>query len=158
MLPDAVRRLVNGFSIKPGERAVVLTVDDRGLRAAADLEAAGVQIAEVDRLPHRADAAGRSRRRARAARSYQVAINGWHVKADLVVMSGSPQPNYKLLAQAGARVEFDAGRGVFVPRDLPAHVRRSAPSPARSASLPCRAPCSTTAATSASSASARTRR
>ena len=47
MLPDAVRRLVNGFSIKPGERAVVLTVDDRGLAAAADLEAAGVQIAEV---------------------------------------------------------------------------------------------------------------
>ena len=27
MLPDAVRRLVNGFSIKPGERAVVLTVE-----------------------------------------------------------------------------------------------------------------------------------
>ena len=47
MLPDAVRRLVNGFSIKPGERAVVLTVDDRGLAAAADLEAAGVEIARV---------------------------------------------------------------------------------------------------------------
>ena len=37
-------------------------------------------------------------------------------------MSGSPQPNYKLLAQAGARVEFDEGRGVFVPTDLPDHV------------------------------------
>ena len=37
-------------------------------------------------------------------------------------MSGSPQPNYKLLAQAGARVEYDEGRGVFVPTDLPAHV------------------------------------
>ena len=47
MLPDAVRRLVNGFSIKPAERAVVLTVDDRGLAAAADLEAAGVEIARV---------------------------------------------------------------------------------------------------------------
>ena len=47
MLPDAVRRLVNGFSIKPAERAVVLTVDDRGLQAAADLEAAGVEIARV---------------------------------------------------------------------------------------------------------------
>ena len=37
-------------------------------------------------------------------------------------MSGSPQPNYKLLAQAGARVEYDEGRGVFVPTDLPDHV------------------------------------
>ena len=37
-------------------------------------------------------------------------------------MSGSPQPNYKLLAQAGARVEYDEGRGIFVPTDLPGHV------------------------------------
>jgi sarcosine oxidase subunit alpha len=44
------------------------------------------------------------------------------VKCDLLVMGGSPQPNYKLLAQAGARVEFDAGKGVFVPTDLPPHV------------------------------------
>jgi len=52
----------------------------------------------------------------------QVSIDGQHVKADLVVMSGSPQPNYKLLAQAGARVEYDESRGVFVPTDLPDHV------------------------------------
>ncbi len=32
MLPDGVRRLVNYWSLKPGKRAVVLTVDDRGLR------------------------------------------------------------------------------------------------------------------------------
>ena len=37
-------------------------------------------------------------------------------------MSGSPQPNYKLLAQAGARVEYDDARGMFVPTDLPANV------------------------------------
>ena len=37
-------------------------------------------------------------------------------------MSGSPQPNYKLLAQAGARVVYDGARGVFVPTDLPANV------------------------------------
>ena len=67
MLPDAARRLVNGFSIKPAERAVVLTVDDRGLAAAADLEAAGVEIAEI--VDFRARAAPGSRRRARAARS-----------------------------------------------------------------------------------------
>ena len=56
-------------------------------------------------------------------------------------MSGSPQPNYKLLAQAGARVEYDDGRGVFVPTDLPAARRgRRRRQPATSASLRCRRP------------------
>ena len=41
----------------------------------------------------------------------EVSIGGYHVNADLVVMGGSPQPNYKLLAQAGARVEYDAEQG-----------------------------------------------
>jgi sarcosine oxidase subunit alpha len=120
MLPDGVRRLVNYWSIKPAERAVVLTVDDRGLRAAADLESAGVEVARVvdfrDRAPGTIEAQGRKGRVA------QIAIDGHWVKCDLVVMSGSPQPNYKLLAQAGASVEFDAGRGIFVPRNLPAGV------------------------------------
>ncbi len=120
MLPDAVRRLVNYWSIKPAERAVVLTMDDRGLQAAADLESAGVAIARVvdfrERQPGTIEAQGRKGRVA------QIAIDGHWVKCDLVVMSGSPQPNYKLLAQAGARVEFDAAKGVFVPTDLPEHV------------------------------------
>ena len=120
MLPDAARRLVNGFSIKPAERAVVLTVDDRGLRAATDLEAAGVTIAAV--VDFRRTPSPAIEAQGKGGKVAQVAIDGRHVKADLVVMAGSPQPNYKLLAQAGARVEFDAGRGVFVPTDLPAGI------------------------------------
>ena len=120
MLPDAVRRLVNTWSIKPGRRAVVLTVDDRGLRAAEDLEAAGVEVAEVvdfrERTPAIVSAVGHK------GHVTGVQLDMRAVKCDLLVMSGSPQPNYKLLAQAGARVEFDAGRGIFVPTDLPAHV------------------------------------
>ena len=41
MLPDAVRRLVNAWSIKPGDRAVVLTVDDRGLACRRGSRAGG---------------------------------------------------------------------------------------------------------------------
>jgi len=119
MLPDAVRRLVNGFSIKPAERAVVLTVDDRGLQAAADLEAAGVEIAKIVDFRNESPTVEAQGKGGKVA---QVSIGGYHVKADLVVMCGSPQPNYKLLAQAGARVEYDEGRGVFVPTDLPANV------------------------------------
>jgi sarcosine oxidase subunit alpha len=120
MLPEGVRRLVNYWSIKPGERAVVLTADDRGIAAAADLESAGVEIVEVidfrTRRPTNIEAAGRK------GRVHQVGIHGKWLSCDLVVMSGSPQPNYKLLAQAGARVEYDSVRGIFVPTDLPAHV------------------------------------
>jgi sarcosine oxidase subunit alpha len=38
------------------------------------------------------------------------------------VMSGGRQPAYSLLAQAGARIEYDADRGIFLPTDLPPNV------------------------------------
>jgi sarcosine oxidase subunit alpha len=120
MLPDAVRRLVNTWSIAPGRRAVVLTVDDRGVRAAEDLEAVGVEVAELvdfrDHAPAIISAVGHK------GHVTGVQLDLRTVKCDLLVMGGSPQPNYKLLAQAGARVEFDAAKGVFVPVDLPPHV------------------------------------
>ena len=120
MLPDAVRRLVNVWSIRPGEHAAVITADDRGLHAALDLRAAGVRVPLVvdlrDGQPPNIEAHGRR------GRVSEVSVNGAVTRCDLLVMSGSPQPNYKLLAQAGARVEYDADRGIFVPTDLPAGV------------------------------------
>jgi sarcosine oxidase subunit alpha len=120
MLPGAATRLVNAWSIKPGERAVVLAADDRGLAATEALEAAGVELVRVvdlrDGQPPNLEAQGQR------GRVCQVSLDGRWVKCDLVVMSGSPQPNTKLLAQAGARVEYDAARGIFVPADLPAGV------------------------------------
>jgi sarcosine oxidase subunit alpha len=120
MLPDAVRRLVNTWSVAPGSRAVVLTVDDRGLRAAEDLEDAGIPVADVvdfrEHAPAIVSAVGHK------GHVTGVQLDTRTVKCDLLVMSGSPQPDHRLLAQAGARVEFDAGRGVFVPTDLPSHV------------------------------------
>ena len=120
MLPDGVRRLVNLWSVKPAERAFVLTADDRGLAAAADLEAAGVDVVGV--LDLRLDQPPNIEARGRKGRVYAVSVNGRVTRCDLVVMSGSPQPNYKLLAQAGARVTYDETRGIFVPTDLPPDV------------------------------------
>jgi sarcosine oxidase subunit alpha len=51
-----------------------------------------------------------------------VELQGRSVDCDLLVVSGGAQPAYSLLAQAGARIEFDATRGVFVPKDLPPNV------------------------------------
>ncbi|MPY85258.1 MAG: FAD-dependent oxidoreductase [Actinophytocola sp.] len=47
MLSTAARRLINLHAVKPGERAVVLTANESGDAAVADLERAGVEVAHV---------------------------------------------------------------------------------------------------------------
>ena len=137
MLPDGARRLIRDFALKPGERAVVIAADDRALGPAAEL-ARGGRRGRHDRRPPRGRARddrgrgparrphrGRDRRRARTS-------------ATCCVASGTPQPAYSLLAQAGARVEYDAARGIFVPRDLPAGVEAVGPRRPASSARSCR--------------------
>jgi sarcosine oxidase subunit alpha len=120
MLPDGVRRLVRDFSLKPGERAVVIAADDRGLEAAEHLQAAGVELARVidlrERMPLGIAAKGRK------GLLTSVLVDGEPIDCDLLVASGSRQPAYSLLAQAGARIEYAPDRGIFVPTDLPPNV------------------------------------
>lgn len=120
MLPGAVRKLVRDFSICPGRRAVVIAADERGLGVVEELRAAGTDIvAEVD-LRSAAPRAIEVKGRKSGVRS--VSIDGRSYSCDLVVMSGGRQPAYSLLAQAGARVEYDEARGIFVPTGIPAGV------------------------------------
>jgi sarcosine oxidase, subunit alpha len=117
MLPDGARRLIRDFALKPGERAVVLAADDRALGVVDDLERAGVEVvARVDlreRDPAEVSAEGRR------GRLHAVSIDGARHDCDLLLAAGAPQPAYSLLAQAGARISYDAARGVFVPSELP---------------------------------------
>jgi sarcosine oxidase, subunit alpha len=48
MLSTAVRRLINLYAVKPGERAVVLSANPEGDAAVADLRRAGVEVARVE--------------------------------------------------------------------------------------------------------------
>ena len=117
MLPSAVRRLTRDFSVRPGRRAVVIAADDPGLEAADDLREAGVAVARVVDLrdtPVQELEAQRRRGRVRV-----LLVDGEEIECDLVVASAGRQPAYSLLAQAGARVEFDPELGVFVPTELP---------------------------------------
>jgi sarcosine oxidase subunit alpha len=109
MLPDAVRRLVEEFAIRPGSRAVV--VGETG--AAALLERAGVEVAASVHRAQELQAHGK------AGRLSAVTLDGRRIPCDLLVASGARQPAYALLAQAGARVDFEPRSGVFVPTDLP---------------------------------------
>jgi sarcosine oxidase subunit alpha len=120
MLPAAARRLVRDWAIKPGNRAAVVTADDRGLDAAEALRSAGVDVARVFDL--REERFRSIAARGKRGRIASVVVDGDSTDCDLLVVSGGSQPAYSLLAQAGARIEYDARRGVFVPRDLPPNV------------------------------------
>jgi sarcosine oxidase subunit alpha len=120
MLPGAVERLVDDWAVKPGSRAAVIAADERALDVTGQLSRAGVDIVSVVDLRQirpRAIAA-----QGKGGRVTSLEVDGSRVACDLVVASGVRQPAYSLLAQAGARVEYDPGRGIFVPLDLPAAV------------------------------------
>ncbi len=117
LLPTGVRRLVRTWSLKPGDRAVVLAADDHALDVVGDLEAAGTDVARVVDL--RRERVQEIVARGGKGRVGSLAIDGDAVDCDVVVMSSGRQPAYSLLAQAGARIEYDARRGIFVPVELP---------------------------------------
>ena len=117
MLPGAVRRLVEDWALKPGDRAVVVTAEATGRETAQLLRRAGVQVTGVydfRREPVR-EIVGHGRRGALRG----VEIDGRRLPCDLLVASGGRQPAYSLLAQAGARIEYDPDRGIFVPAEIP---------------------------------------
>ena len=117
MLPDGVRRLMRDFSIKPGERAIVLGADDDTLAVAdelADLEIEVVKVVDLREARPRELVARGGKGRVR-----RLVLDGEEIGCDLVVASGGRQPAYSLLAQAGARVEYDETLGIFVPTELP---------------------------------------
>jgi sarcosine oxidase, subunit alpha len=120
MLPQAVRRLVQDWSLRPGKRAVVITVDDHGREAAATLKQAGVEVAGVYDLRRERirEIVGRDRKGILGS----VELDGRRVDCDLLVMSGGRQPAYSLLSQAGARIEYSPESGLFYPAEIPAGV------------------------------------
>jgi sarcosine oxidase, subunit alpha len=117
MLPNGVRRLVREFALKPGNRAVIVSA--REPEVVADLEAAGVEIVEVVdlrvRTPIRLEARGRGHVRS-------LRVDDKRIRCDLLVIDGGAQPAYSLLAQAGARIEYEPVSGTFMPTELPAQV------------------------------------
>jgi sarcosine oxidase subunit alpha len=117
MLPEAVRRLVDDWAIRPGRRAVVVTADENGREAAARLKRIGVEIGGVYDLRRERirEIVGRGRKGVLRT----VELDGRRIHCDLLVMSGGRQPAYSLLAQAGARVEYVPESGAFLPTEIP---------------------------------------
>ncbi len=147
MLSGGARRLIALYGVKPGERAVVATTSDRGIRAAFALQQAGITVLAV------ADLRPTPTRLASALEKHRIeALHGWTVAAasgrpgvrsavlvpaggpaatrserrefdcDLVIVSGGDAPATALVTQAGARTAYDERRGYFRITELPATV------------------------------------
>jgi sarcosine oxidase subunit alpha len=119
MLSTAVRRLVNLYAVRPGDRAVVVTANPSGDAAVADLERAGVEVASV--LDARD---GQTVLSADGTREVSSVLDsrGNRLEADLLVTATGWTTPTLLLNQAGDRPVYVPASARYVPDDLPADV------------------------------------
>jgi sarcosine oxidase subunit alpha len=119
MLSTAVRRLINLYAVRPGDRAVVLTANSSGDAAMADLESSGVEIAAV------IDArSGSSIHEATGTREVTSVLDskGNRIPADLLVTATGWTSPTALLNMAGDRPVYVSKAARFIPANLPDEV------------------------------------
>lgn len=119
MLSTAVRRLINLYAVRPGDRAVVLTANTSGDAVVADLERAGVEIAAV------VDArSGGSIHEASGMREVTSVLDsrGNRIEADLLVTATGWTSPTALLNMAGDRPVYVPEAARYVPSTLPEEV------------------------------------
>jgi sarcosine oxidase subunit alpha len=112
MLSTAVRRLINLYAVKPGERAVVLSANAEGDAAIADLKRAGVEVARVEDARLGGDVtAVRGRAGVRAV----VAPDGTKIDCDLLVTAVGWTAPTALLNASGNRPVYRPEAARFFP-------------------------------------------
>lgn len=112
MLSTAVRRLVNLYAVKPGQRAVVLTNNAEGDAAVDDLRAAGVEVVHVEDARRGGDVL-----RAQGGNGVRTVdlVRGGRVACDLLVTAVGWTTPTSLLNMAGDQPTYDAHAARFVP-------------------------------------------
>ncbi len=113
MLSGAVRRLINQYGVKPGDRAVVLTANPEGDAAAADLTRVGVKVSRIvdARNGENVVSANGS---SRALRSVTLA-DGSEVETDLLITATGWTAPTSLLNMSGDRPVYHPGSARFYP-------------------------------------------
>jgi len=115
MLSSAVQRLIRLHGVAPGKVAVVIGSGGRSEELVSDLGEAGIRVAAT--VPPESVIAATGKGRVTG-----VQTKNENLRCDLVVVCGHRVPDAGLLSQAGARLEWDGGKGAFIPVDLPPHV------------------------------------
>lgn len=137
MLGSAVRTYLRRFAVAPGRKAVIFTVGDDGWRTAAQLAAAGVEIAAV--VDARPEVAKSVTANCQAERSFLganvVATSGSRalrrlqirtqdgklmaIEADLLCVSGGWNPSLALSTHLGGRPQWSPESAAFLPGQVP---------------------------------------
>lgn len=138
MLAGSVRTYIHRFGVLPGRRAVILTNNDSGWRAAFDMARAGIVVAAVADLrtgidgallaeaaslgiaihPATGVSATEGRLRIRSVRLRQLAGGGGGeitIGCDLLAVSGGWTPNVALFAQSRGKLRYDPAIEAFRP-------------------------------------------
>ena len=112
MLSGGARRLLNLWAVRPGTRAVVLSANESGDAAAADLEAAGASVELVDAREGRTVTAAEG---SRNGVERVVLSDGSRIDADLLVTATGWTAPTSLLNMAGVRPVYDPVAARFFP-------------------------------------------
>jgi sarcosine oxidase, subunit alpha len=149
MLGSGVARLLHLYGVVVGQTAVIVTANEDGWQLAADLQAAGVNVAAIaDQRPEQAQPQLDQIRAGETACTElaEVAVYFGHtiqkangrgavksatlipldgqgqshtIPCDLIVLSVGYAPNNGLIYQAGGRFRYDEGAAEFLPGSLP---------------------------------------
>ncbi|MCD2172387.1 sarcosine oxidase subunit alpha family protein [Rhizobium sp. C4] len=128
MMASAMRSYLNRQAVAPGKRTVVFTTNDAGYRAAADLEAAGVDVAAIVDPRARSDAGWQGKAKVlanscivdaaggKALRSVHIAgASGTQtIEADALAMSGGWSPIIHLACHRGAKPVWSERHAAFL--------------------------------------------
>ncbi|MHB8459041.1 MAG: 2Fe-2S iron-sulfur cluster-binding protein [Candidatus Limnocylindrales bacterium] len=122
MLASAAQTFANRYAVLAGERAVVITTNDDGLAAAADLAAAGIDVADVvDVRDGRAVVAAQGLDRVEAAVVRAIGSDGIptgparEIACDLIAVSGGWNPTTQLWTHLRGTTRWDPAIHAFVP-------------------------------------------
>lgn len=144
MLGSAVQRLLHLYGVAPGTTAVVVTANDDGWQVAADLHAAGIEVAAiadsrttintpvqlavsgVKTLLGHTIAAAEGSHEVRGAVLAPLTTGGGvdrsaaqRIPCDLIAVSVGWAPAHGLLYQSGAKINYDETYDEFLPHSLP---------------------------------------
>ncbi len=149
MMASGAQRLVARYAVKPGQRAVVLTANSEGYRAALDMLKAGIDVTAVIDMGK----AGNRGAWADELKTKNVSVLEGHmvyeakgkqaltgvvvapfdgskcdlskareIDVDLLLMSVGWAPAAQLLYQAGSRLGYDATLEQILPQELPSGI------------------------------------